>query len=1272
MHGPVPSLLAAVGAGCLALAAAAADLLIVSPPDLVDAWRYYAAARRAARGQAVEVVDAQTIYAAAETARPDVAVRDFLRAAAVQGTTNVLLGGAWIDADDLDAPVYLLTGERLSLSNAVPGVRRQIAGATSLEAAPSDFPYADLDDDQLADLVVGRFPALPFAYGEGPLLNAAQLVTNYAAKVARGERADFPGRDRLAAAGSTQSVAEDVASTSLGSVRGEMAFFDGVPNIWRPEHPGQVSDSEFVLRETLRTRVYPNWPVAAVESLYHADRPVFNSRYANFSEARTAFLAADSVFSACRAHGNATVALNGGGRLWLTRDLVARATGLSLFADFFVPCRAGMVDLTVVSNNVVYAVPSYGVAAVCSPVGGAVTGVFNSRDGLGGWTTPFALDDGFSTAVATAFVEALFVDGVPRFGDAFRQARRSFVQRHRLSADARFMLEEQLFFGDPTVGLPPKPTGRPLRIVSGTNLVFSAGGGAGLGVCFTGGRPGEVAVVDGDDFYLGGVSNCAVVAVSGGRARLRAWPMAWAPAAVRVTEGTLDLETAETYGDGTDPVAVVTRGTLVWAVSPRAGFANGGERLRRPLVLADATLAVEPAARLHWCEPFALQVSGTSRIETAGAATGGVVRLVGTSTVRLATGAALDLALALADEGCGGLRLVGDGTVRAATGRVLAGRVEVADGAVLELLEVPLPAVTDLVVRAGATLRIPAEPSGRHALVASGCRVDLADGARIETCGGQALTGRVVDGTFYEASSALWWKGGAGVWSDPAGWYDAVTGTYGAWQPGRAAIFDDVAGACVTNDLGTVAVDRLVFATDTVLAGGTVRANQGGVWMPAGVRAELAARLAVAGDLVKQGPGTLALAGVQGDGSQAWRVEGGRLALADVAAPAVTNLQVAAGAFLDLSGRNALTGAVARASLATNALAGAVAPCSLALGVFTPSKPLWVPPGVTLEVVGPIADDGGRTWTATVDGRLDYHGVLSGVYGVLDGAGTIVVDGLRSRSGQGLGFGGCRLVWRADRDGVFPLQGFLARNPAFVVLDGTTVAVPDGGAVAVGAVGAADSCVALYADKNGAFFDIPADSSLVIGAEGSDAVLFGGPGGVVKTGTGPLRFACRDQHTGRTEVRAGTYALGDGTLSRAFTVAAGAELALAGTDPAVLAPTNLVWSAGGCVSVRVRRTGSDLVDLRACAGTVPGVSGPVPSGVAGTDPDGSAVLKVAVAPDAASGFHPLLRVKAGVSCAGVAAVFHGTRGRSARLVRTEDGTLWGLLLGPPGTVLLLR
>ena len=1094
-----------------ARAAAGHGLVVIAPPDLRTAWDDYADARRRARPDwTVRVVGTDEIYrdypfGAAQPCRNAAeSIHAFLRDAAAQGTDHVLLGGAWLDAQRPDDAVFFETGERLSLSNCVPGVRARPHVAEKCDAVPSDLFFACLDDvangidhpwdpngngvyldeeewagcDLAADLAVGRFAPVPFDDGSGVLPTPAQLITNYAAKVARGEGAAFAGTNRVGLVSEFLWASAPKAGSALGRPHPEQAFFDEVPNVWTAAHPATVTDGEWATRETLRTVIAPRWPVAAVESLHaNGARTLFSPRHPTRAAARTAFFAQDLVAALCRTHGSAQTA----GRD-ITRARVAAATGLALFYEFAVPCHTGAVDATytnAVGNCVL--LPSLGMAATASSRGGALAGLHNASYGWGvGEDVGRALSDGYSATLGYLTLRRLFEARDATCGLAALRARQQYVLDYMPKKKQLVALCEQLFLGDPSVALPDAgvPTGTlpadgcladdvalvaaacgggrvagpgRLRVMgdlrcAGTGLELATGGGVGGSLVFTGASPGTLTLAGAEAFYVGGVSNCAALVLGGAAKTVDLSGAGSPPVAVSVTGAaatntlrctradnlaattldvsgaTLRLETAEAFGEGETPLAVVTNGVLEVAESPLAGWDDEAERWARPLVLQDATLRICGKRAYAWGRragaspaPFALYAAGRAAVE------GTAVGLVGTTRVDVAAGSVLALDADVRDVEAGRMLFSGAGRVVARRRTALAGHVEVARGVTLDLEETPL-AVTALVVRAGAVVRIPSEASGWHDLVAGTGTLHLEAGAEVRDLEGRALAGSVVGGSFFEASGALCWRGGAGAWSDPDGWRDPATGAAGPWQNGRAAVFD--APAALTNDLADVQVERLVFTQDARLDGRALRLASGWISVPAGMCATFAAPLDVAGDLVKYGEGTLVVAGAQTNlAACSLRVEAGTCGLDGLYAPGVTNLSVAADARLLLRGVSALTNACARGTLATNALACADgASATLVLGALTPKfRGLALPAGLTL-VVAARELEGCCAWNIALDGMLDYRGILSLGYARpgLEGPGTVRAEGLRSDSPAGARIGACRLEL-AGRDGLFPV-----------------------------------------------------------------------------------------------------------------------------------------------------------------------------------------------------------------------------------------------------------
>lgn len=1322
-------------------------LVIVAPPDLRTAWDDYADARRRARPDwTVRVVGTDEIYrdypfGAAQPCRNAAeSIHAFLRDAAAQGTDHVLLGGAWLDAQRPDDAVFFETGERLSLSNCVPGVRARPYVAEKCDAVPSDLFFACLDDaangidhpwdpngngvyldeeewadcDIAADLAVGRFAPVPFDDGSGILPTPAQLIMNYAAKVARGAGMSFSGADRVGLVSEFLWASAPKAGPALGRPHPEQAFFDEVPNVWTAAHPATVTDGEWATRETLRTVIAPRWPVAAVESLHANDaRTLFSPRHPTRAAARTAFFAQDLVAALCRTHGSAQTA----GRD-VTRARVAAATGLALFYEFAVPCHTGAVDATytnAVGNCVL--LPSLGMAATASPRGGALAGLHNASYGWGvGEDVGRALSDGYSATLGYLTLRRLFEARDATCGLAALRARQQYVLDYMPKKQQLVALCEQLFLGDSSVALPDAgvPTGTlpadgcladdvalvaaacgggrvagpgRMRVMgelrcAGTGLELAAGGGVGGRVAFTGVSPGTLTLAGEEAFYVGGVSNCVALVLGGAAKTVDLSGAGSPPAAVSVTGAaatntlrctradnlaattldvsgaTLRLETAEAFGEGETPLAVVTNGVLEVAESPLAGWDDEAERWARPLVLQDATLRICGKRAYAWGRrvgaspaPFALYAAGRAAVE------GTAVDLVGTTRVDVAAGGCLTLDADVRDVEAGRMLFSGAGRVVARRRTALAGHVEVARGVTLDLEETPL-AVTALVVRAGAVVRIPSEASGWHDLVAGTGTLHLEAGAEVRDLEGRALAGSVVGGSFFEASGALCWRGGAGAWSDPDGWRDPATGAAGPWQNGRAAVFD--APAALTNDLADVQAERLVFTQDARLDGRALRLASGWISVPAGTCATFAAPLDVAGELVKYGEGTLVVAGAQTNlAACSLRVEAGTCGLDGLCAPGVTNLSVAAGARLLLRGVSALTNACARGTLATNALACADgAAATLVLGALTPKfRGLALPAGLTL-VVAARELEGCCAWNIALDGMLDYRGILSLGYvrPGLEGPGTVRAEGLRSQTAYGARVGACRMEL-AGVDGIFPIYEDLALPDGVFLFDGTTLA-PTGGALVVTSAGHPTSRTTLIVDEGGVTFDVPAGACLTLGGE-QETFLFRGPGGVVKRGAGTLRFATVDDlHGGPTVIHAGVYELGTATATADVALEGGA-LAFTSDEPQGLGLTNCVLAAGSALKLRVTPFGADVLDVR----------GGVFRCAAG------AALEVRALPGAPAGDYALLAVDAAdaADLAALACAVHAPGRRAETFLLEVDGAVVRVVrLHPPATAILLR
>ena len=1308
---------------CAGIACGAGDLVIISPPDLRAAWEVYAERRHAARPDLdVSITGTDAIYAAYPFG-PELACRNaaesvhaYIREAAQSGATHFLLGGMWLDAREGHTnELYFATGEKLSLSNCVPGICVCPYTGDKGGDIPSDMFYAchgdvasgmahpwDLDGDGVylsadeylscdcaPDVAVGRFAPIPYDYGGTTnMLSPSELVLAYADKVARGTQLSFAGVHRVGVASAKMMRSYAPGSREFGHSGQEICFYDDVPNLWSPSHPDPVADTECAARELFRTLIAPNWPVLEVEAL-HGTGPAFAARHADWASALAAFFATDMLFATCRSHGTAT-ATSGVG---LTRSLYAQATGLTLFGDFCVPCLAGSVEVTQRKNGRTVATPSLGVTATCSPAGGLLAGVFNSRYGWISEVNSTAVSDDLSGTLAQYLARRLFVSGDATFGLAHLHARQEYVASYALTGTRVYALCEQMLYGDPTLGFPVVEKAHFLTgnlcvtedvsfvtanctadaevsgterfkvmdslVCNGTNLSFAVRGGVGRSLAFTGAVPGTLTL-SGTSFFVGGLSNCASVAVLGGGKiidatrhdgtfttltvagngtagatnvlRCSTSGALAALATIPVQSAALSLETAEAFGAGDVPLAAVTNGALRLVPGPLRAWQEGTEHLARPVQLASSSFEVEAGASIFLgmrdsagLHPFRLDVDGTCALASASSG-GGSAGLVGTTTVALATGSNIRMDLELHDVDAGGLVFTGPGTAHAAAD-ALAGFVEVREGAALELAATPLSAVTTLVVRAGCTLRIPSEPTGLHAVLTGTGRLVVEDGAAVEDLQGSTLTGRAMNGMFFEAGAALCWRGGVGAWSDAEGWYDVVTGRTGTWMDGRIAVFTDASD--VTNDCAGVDVRGFVLHGDVTLKGEEIHLVDCFMEVPSNNTVSISAPISSTDDFVKAGTGLLTLCGAQSlAGGIAVRT--GVLGLDNVTAPLVTNIAADVGSRLALRGDSSFARALAHASIGAEALCRlADEPASLELEDFLPANRFLLPDGITVRAASEYG-----LWKMTVNGCLDCRTAPAMcINSWIDGTGTVRTAGLWTDTTAYARFSFCRVEMAPGDFQVMgsPGTGVMRRHPKNFLFDGVTLASV-GGDVHVTNSDLPEGLVTMCVNTNGVVFEtLDASSTILFDDPSATNLYFYGPGDVTKVGAGAVRFTeTDDQHEGRTIVEGGTYAVSTRSISSGFVVSgAGAAVEYSGvyyegavsvgaggvfdlSDPAVtyVATTNLQLAAGAVVKVCVAPEGCDVIDAS--------------EGECALPSDGDVVLDVSVSPDTPSGFYPVV------------------------------------------------
>lgn len=1114
------------------------DLEIIAPPDLVAAWEGYAAKRKTMRPElSIRVTGTDAIYHAhpfgdgLPNRNAAESIHAHIRALAATGTSHFLLGGMWLDAQTPETNVFFRTGERLSLSNCVPGVCAQFElKEREIVATPSDLFYACLDGvdettphpwdsdgnglyletnevascDCVADVAVGRFAPIPYDYGKtGEVLSMAQLIAAYADKVARGEGADFAGTGTLGVANALVVGALNRTDATLGRPFKEMTFFDDVPNLWQSNHVGKIADSEYTARETVRTCIVPYWPVRAVESV-HASAPAFAFRYGTLSEAQEGYYAADMVYAICRAHGSVTQASASRGSICFTRDGFAQATGLSLFNDFCLPCRTGQIDYwRKGEDDRTYVEPALGLAAIVSPTGGAVAGVHNVREGLIDSFNSASLKDGYSQTMSYYLARRLFVSGDTTFGEAFLHARQEYVARYGTGNPRLYVQGEQFFYGDPTIRLPDVPkvaafdetaaftqsctvvTATVSAVssarldgpaafkvmetltVSATNLVCAVPGGVGRKIAFATNNVPGRLELTGDAPFYLGGL------AHGARVDVRGSGKILNATGFDATFQTLTVA-------GTDAAAE----TNVWRTG-RNDTGTGRVDVARSTLCAEA-IDLSGDGRSYWLRPCHLS-DATLCLSGAfawGRKRGGVYQsfvldVAGTSTVCAV--ASTDTRVALV--GTNVVRVAADAALTLdvpfvdadngtllleGAGVVTAARIDALAGVVEVASNVTLAVVdSPLPVRA---LIVRAGATLQLPVNTTGVHRVVADAQTLWFEDGarvQDATGRVLSGL--TANGVFYENHVARSWKGGTGvWSDPTGWSGGAWAEGCMALF--TTDSVVSNDCEQTSASDFVFQGNVTISGSRIDVAAELVSVPSNRQVRISAPLGMPGDLVKKGSGALRLDGEQTLLTGGIRVEEGTLELADVRAESVTNVSAAAGSRLVLRGTSSLPNANALHVIASNALACAdeVSAATLEVGRFAPVKNFHLPSNVTLRVNTQGSLDV-NGWTAVVDGTLDWQGCLGMIYGNLSGTGTIRTRGLFSQSSQGAGWGTVRLALIPDADEPLPVDGNQDSTASWFRFNGTTIR-PYGGDVEL-RFGGEEGGIGLWVEAGGVTFD---------------------------------------------------------------------------------------------------------------------------------------------------------------------------------------------------------
>ena len=481
-----------------------AEYIIISPPNMVDAWKWYIGERaKVHTNLTYAVVNTFDIYdaipfdtnntATAGTLGDDSlkprnaaeSIHAYLRQNWLKFDGNmkyVVMGGPWIDADKEYTPFWFITGEEASLSNCVPGITSypRYKG----EAIPTDLFYACVDQftgsqsgiaqenyypwdangdglylmnecancDTIPEYCVSRMTMKPDewyyeTYQEGTntvyrYLTAQELVTNYVAKLARGESDTFAGSGKFGVHTSTLDYNKYYKSNGC-TIRNELEFYDGIYNTFDPRHPEPFIDHENVSRKRWREVVAPVRPIHEVRSLHGNN--IQNRECGNASgEHENFYFPEDREFAFHYGHGWA----GGSGEFGFER--FAKCTGLTLFNDIGVSCQTGWLDYYKNINGLRRAKICLGEAGVGNPKGGTLCSMNNTRSGWVSIQTTAMDGDWLSIWQMEHLLENFLVYGM-NAGDAYLKMQRDKIGSGLTNTTQAWALCTAMLFGDPLV-----------------------------------------------------------------------------------------------------------------------------------------------------------------------------------------------------------------------------------------------------------------------------------------------------------------------------------------------------------------------------------------------------------------------------------------------------------------------------------------------------------------------------------------------------------------------------------------------------------------------------------------------------------------------------------------------------------------------------------------------------------------------------------------------------------------------------------------------------
>lgn len=471
----------------------ATELIVIAPPALKAMWQeeYADKFQEIHPGYTCKVVGTDEIYAqySYETrvdGKPRNAAESIhayiTEVSTKYGNQYFILGGPFIDAQNLDKVIKLQTGETLSLDNAVPGIIA--CNGSRYGSCESDLYYACLDSgnkyawdadndgeyleaDSVAkdgnpahstipDVAVSRIPLLTWnewKKDDGSVYSQRELLTAYVAKLKKGLAADFDGLNSYGCYGYTVYETDNKIYPEIGSTYGDIVrrdeseFYTGLKNMFDPTRESDLFwCAEPISRRHLKEQIAKARPIADTTILM--DETLWSDGLSSREDARSALLGNDFALKFYYAHSG-----YGGGHGFSRDDFKAEGCGLALMDDCAGPCSTGALALTDNKDGTYTHDISYAHASVMSPFGGSLATVNNTRAGFFSSDFRGKFDSGCSFELESHMIEAFVGDGLTA-GDAWKKMVSRYAQKRQTDSTHVWIYSEVMLQGDPLVKLP--------------------------------------------------------------------------------------------------------------------------------------------------------------------------------------------------------------------------------------------------------------------------------------------------------------------------------------------------------------------------------------------------------------------------------------------------------------------------------------------------------------------------------------------------------------------------------------------------------------------------------------------------------------------------------------------------------------------------------------------------------------------------------------------------------------------------------------------------